>query len=383
MKRRIIIAFSIFLLIILLSVFLYEISSMNADEHEKCYVGVSFGGDTVEQAKLLINRIRNFSNLFILQSGPISTNETATTAICDYATSSGLSIIVYFGDLDPVILTEKNLSWRINWVSEAKLHYGDKFLGVYYYDERGGIYLDADKNATNWHLPSNATYDSVATTFENGFLRDRGTVLLKNENVPIFCSDYALYWFDYISGYDVVFAEAGWNHTLAQDIALARGAATFQHKDWGVMITWKNTQPPYLDNDTTIYDQMVNSYQAGAKYIAIFNFPYDSPYGIMSDNHFDALERFWGDITQNRIAQNSAAAKALLVLPKNYGYGLRFPEDKIWGFWGPDEKSPIIWNAVQTLIERYNYSLDIAYQDSSLTIPSSYKMVYYWNSSIS
>jgi hypothetical protein len=290
---------------------------------------------------------------------------------------------VAFGDLDPRVLEQKNLTWRLNWINNAKAMYGDKFLGVYYYDEQGGIYLDTDKNAQNWHLPANSTYDSVAAMFEAGFQRDGGTIALKDASIPIFCSDYALYWFDYRSGYDVMFAEAGWNHTFAQDIALVREAANFQHKDWGVIVTWKNTQPPYLDSGEAIYEQMRTAYQSGAKYIAIFDFPYNStnPYGIMEQEHFDALQRLWIDITENNITQNPQV-EAVLVLPKNYGWGMRYPEDKIWGFWGPDEKSPVIWGSVQALLDRYGYSLDIAYEDASYPVPSNYQAVYYWHSSI-
>ena len=49
-----------------------------------------------------------------------------------------------------------------------------------------------------------------------------------------------------------------------------------QNKDWGTIITWKYTQPPYLDTGENIYNQMVTSYNAGAKYITIFNYPYNS-----------------------------------------------------------------------------------------------------------
>jgi hypothetical protein len=82
-----------------------------------------------------------------------------------------------------------------------------------------------------------------------------------------------LYWFDYRSGYDTILVEVGWNNTLAQEIALVRGAANFQLNDWGIIITWKNTQPPYLDSGDAIYEKMRTSYAAGAKYITIFNFP--------------------------------------------------------------------------------------------------------------
>jgi hypothetical protein len=191
-KKRLLVIPFLLLAIFVAALLIQDLPFTNSNKENTCYIGVAFGGDTNSQAKLLIDRIKDYSNLFILQSGPVSTNETATTEICDYAVSSGLSIIVYFGDLDPNILARKNLTWRSTWVSNAKSRYGEHFLGVYYYDERGGIYLDSDKNATNWHLPPNSTSDSVASMFENGFLQDKGTVALKAEGVPIFCSDYAL-----------------------------------------------------------------------------------------------------------------------------------------------------------------------------------------------
>lgn len=355
------------------------------EEIEQCYVGVAFCGNTTSEAKLLIDRIKNYTNLFVLQSGPISTNETATTEICDYAVASGLKIIVYFGDLAPRILAEKNLTWRSSWVDSANSRYGENFLGIYYYDERGGRYLDVDKNATQWYLPPNSTYDSVASGFSNGFLNDPGTVALKAQNTPIFCSDYVLYWFDYISGYDVVLAQVGWNHSLVKDIGLIRGAATLQQKDWGAIITWKYLKPPYLDSGEAIYEQMISAYETGAKYIVIFNYPYsnDNPYGIMLDEHFEALEKFWNDTTQGKVTHDSILADAVLVLPKNYGFGLRNPEDKIWGFWGPDEKTPQVWSITQELLSRYGLRLDIVYNDSAFPVSDDYQNIYYWNQPVS
>ena len=112
---------------------------------DQAYIGVAFCGNTSAEAKLLIDRVKDYTNLFILQSGPISTNETAIDEICNYAVDSGLNLIVYFGDLNPYILSLKHLEWRATWVSSAKTRWGDKFLGIYYYDEPGGLWLD-----TNW-----------------------------------------------------------------------------------------------------------------------------------------------------------------------------------------------------------------------------------------
>lgn len=383
MKKRLILVLSVLLLVMLLAVLLYDKTPVESTSSQKPYVGVAFGGNTVEEAKALIDRTKNYTNLFILQSGPISYNETAITEICNYATASGQSIIVYFGDLAPNILAQRGLSWRTTWVTNAKTAYGSQFLGIYYYDEPGGIYIDANKTASKgWAKPPNATYNSIAARFERGFQRDPGVVFLRNQSIPTFCSDYALYWFDYKASYDVILAQVGWNNTLAQEIALVRGAANFQHRDWGVMITWKYAQAPYLDSGENIYEQMRDSYAAGAKYIAIFNYPYNnSAYGIMDDSHFDALEHFWNDVEQNKITQKPLA-KAVLILPKNYGFGFRTAEDTIWGYWGPDEYTSIIWGKAQLLLNRYGYSLDIAYDDASYALPSSYEAVYYWNSTI-
>lgn len=383
MKKRLILVLSVLLLVILLAVLLFERTPVESTPQQKPYVGVAFGGNTVAEAKALIDRTKNYTNLFILQSGPISYNETATTEICDYATAAGQSIIVYFGDLAPNVLAIKGQTWRATWVTNAKTVYGSQFLGVYYYDEPGGIYIDANKTASKgWAKPPNATYDSIAARFERGFQRDPGVVFLKNQSVPTVCSDYALYWFDYKSSYDIVLAQVGWNNTLAQEIALVRGAATFQNRDWGVMITWTYSQAPYLDSGERIYEQMRDSYAAGAKYIAIFNYPYNTtPYGLMDDTHFNALERFWNDVSQNKITQKPLA-EAVLILPKNYGFGFRTAGDSIWGYWGPDEYTSTIWDKTQLLLNKYGYSLDIAFDDASYALPANYGAVYYWNSTI-
>ena len=116
----------------------HEISNtkVNAD----CLVGVAFCGNTTQQAKLLIDRVKAYTNLFVLQSGPVNENETATTEICDYAVEAGLDLIVFFGDLDSQVLQAKSdylhedYVWRISWVNNAKDRYGEKLLGIYYYD---------------------------------------------------------------------------------------------------------------------------------------------------------------------------------------------------------------------------------------------------------
>jgi hypothetical protein len=365
-----------------------------------CYFGISFCGDTAEEAKLLIDRVKGYTNLFVLQSGPVSENETATDEICSYAVDAGLDIIVYFGNLTPWVLERiereegKDVLWRLSWIATAKEKYGDSFLGVYYYDESGGIWLDKidewldeldSLNITNPFLEP--TYDSIAEMYTAFLHHDGGYQELKNNNITVFSSDYALYWFDYPLGYDVVFAQIGWNHTMEQDIALLRGAATLQNKNWGTMITWKYDQEPYLDTAENIYNQMQQSYEAGAEYIIIFNFPTypeDNQYGVMTDQHFDAMENFWKNVIQNpNVVHGSTEAEAALVLPQNYGWGMRNPEDTIWALWGPDEKSEQIWTISRQLLEHYVTALDIIYDDPEYPIPEGlYEKVYYWNQTL-
>ncbi len=353
---------------------------------DECYVGVAFCGNTTAEAKLLIDRVKDYTNLLIIQSGPVSINETALDEICEYSIGANLDVIVFFGDLDPrIIANDTSKSWRTAWVDLAKLRWEDNLLGIYYYDEPGGMWLDTITNETlirRGGLPSNATYSSIAQRAVSELRKDPGIVQLKNNSIPIFVSDYALYWFDYLAGYDVVFTEIGWNHSLAQDIALTRGAATLQDKEWGAIVTWRYDQAPYLDSGEAIYNQMVAAYQAGAKYITIFNYPQmpNNLYGVMQDEHFDALERFWNDAVNRKISHGLITAKAALVLPKDYGWGMRHLNDRIWGYWGPDDKSPIIWERKNTLLEQYGYSLDIVYEDPTFPVAGKYDQVYLWNS---
>jgi len=96
------------------------------------HVGVSFCGNTTAQAKLLIDRVKGYTNLFVVQSGPVSVNETAMNEIVNYAVISGLDVIVYFGYFNT------NYSWQVPWLDYAKQQWGIHFLGVYLNDEPGG-----------------------------------------------------------------------------------------------------------------------------------------------------------------------------------------------------------------------------------------------------
>jgi hypothetical protein len=398
---------SLILIIILLiasASLLVSYTQSSNQPKDQVYVGVAFGGNTTAQAKLLIDRTKSYTNLFILDSGinAISTNQSAVEEICNYAVNSGLNIIINLGTW-----TRQNWPWQIQFYNASKEKYGEKFLGAYYDDEVGGIPLDWDwpaffsqnnslhyrSSVNNYYyklpMPNITTtqpdnYSEEAKWFKQLLEANRGHNDLKLYNITTFTSDYALYWFDYLGGYQNLFAQLGWNESVNQQISLIRGAATMQNKDWGTIITWKYTQPPYLDSGENIYNQMITSYNAGAKYITIFDYPYnitDNLYGSMTDAHFQVLEKFWNQVV-TKSSPNSVKAQAALVLPKDYGWGMRSVDDKIWGFWGPDEKSPLIWNNTQALLNKYGLHLDIIYDDPAFPIQGNYSKVYYWNQTI-
>jgi hypothetical protein len=62
---------------------------------------------------------------------------------------------------------------------------------------------------------------------------------------------------------------------------------------------------------------------------------------------------------------------------------MRHPNDKIWGWWGPDEKSQQIWELSRALLKKYDLRLDIIYDDQEFQISNKYGNVYYWNHSLS
>jgi hypothetical protein len=429
------------------------------------YVGVTFCGNTTTEAKLLIDKVKNYTNLFILQSGSLQQFPDKINEIGDYAVSSGMYFIVYFGG-DSRFYLEK-------WLETYDGRWGDWFLGVYYGDEPGGnmlddgaIFWDKQTNSlitktvdsrgvqisifkssentsiTYWpdgkielskcDYPTVPSYSNVTTTIITYF--PNGTITIKilelggspikvddnynvthtyeelwnarpfqsydetaerfieqhrtnleiglNQTITAFTSDYALYWFDYLASYDVVLAQFGWNHTTVQDIALIRGAAYLQNKSWGVIITWKYTNPPYLASGEEIYDQMRIAYECGAEYVIIFNYPTieGNNYGILQDEHFEALERFWNEVVQNpKMVHGGIKAEAALVLPRNYGWGMRHPEDTIWGLWNPDEKAQQIWELLQKTLAKHGLHLDIVYDDPTYPATGKYQQIYYWN----
>ena len=100
---------------------------------------------------------------------------------------------------------------------------------------------------------------------------------------------------------------------------------TFKAKDWGAIITWTYNEPPYLENRTEMLQDLITAYRAGAKYVTVFNYPSDTAFGVLTDEHFEAMETFW----HMTGSLEKAEAEVAFVLPKDYGWGMRNPDDRI------------------------------------------------------
>ncbi|MCW4025368.1 MAG: hypothetical protein NWF01_10105 [Candidatus Bathyarchaeota archaeon] len=503
MRKTVMLLAAAALIIVMVIATVFIVDSMSLQEKQPFYVGVTYCGDSADEAKQLIDKVKGYTNLFVVQSGPLQHYITELEATCDYAVDAGLNIIVYFGS-DPYPYLRDNI---VDFIAAAPARWGDQFLGVYYGDEPGGKMLDLDQitlyTASNEKQEANIKivkgehgyiavnnqetdspenrflYNStsirffadgqisiqknyqnndqknldqkfeITTYFPNGTIAyrrisagdadtffgpysyqpdgtvqdEKGTAVtgqgdisqfepyqqvldsnplqttskladafakslqisidaVKNQSCTFFTSDYGLYWWDYQGGYDVVFGELGWNHTTAQDIALVRGAANLQNKDWGTIITWKYTHSPYLADGQEVFEQMRMSYECGAKYLVIFNYAENmtGPCGTLQDEHFEALERFWNDVVQNPwVNPGSVQADAVLVLPEDFGWGMRRPDDSIWGLWPANSTSTQIWTQLQNMLQQYGTKLDIIYNDPQYPVTGKYAQVYYWN----
>ena len=492
-----------------------NVGNANAQESQPFHVGVTFGGDNSADAKILIDKVKDYTNLFVVASGPLQGNIAELENTCDYAVKSGLDIIVYFGSY------ETNRDKTAAFIVTAQERWGGHFLGVYYGDEPSGKAIDGnmrydvpnlgnvsvsqDMIAITSNVTSSgfyykppfygqayiSTYDSSGkstmiyyfpngtitlsrsfgpqpedqeyliympngtvlkqeqsvvedengqnvsaengpvsthliiwpkTTYSYSVVTDRGNIsqfipyqqfwdsrpfqtmddlsavaasyvktqqattdwIANQDRVKLFTSDYVLYWWDYQIGYDTVFAQLGWNNTVAQEIGLVRGAADLQNKSWGTIITWKYTQPPYLTSGEEMYDQMLTSYECGAQYVVIFNYAENmtGPYGTLQDEHFQALQHFWNDVVQNpNVVHGGITAEAALVLPPDYGWGMRHENETIWGLWKADGTSQQIWTQLQNKLEQYGSKLDIVYNDTAYPVTGKYSQIYYWNQS--
>lgn len=328
----------------------------------------------------LVDKVKDYTNLFVMGSVGLTFNQTALTEACDYIFNAKLNFIVLFTGLE-------KYSYDITvWMQDAKSKYGDRFLGIDRYDEPGGNQLDTgfyqliDRTLVGVH----ATYADVAKSYV-GNLSAIVQYYQRHAPVQVFTADYGLYWFDYSASYDAIFADFVGNESRQRIIALDRGAAGASNKDWGVIVDWKYSQPPYLESGSELYADLELAYSAGAKYAVVFSHPYTANYGILTAAHFAALQKFWNTLHSNPESLGLSSPTAAYIVPEYYGFGFRRPDDTIWGLFSADNLSAKIYGDVNTLTSKYGSRFDILYDDPAITTPllKNYTSLYYWNQTIS
>jgi len=347
------------------------------------FVGVDAAYDNLQEIKLFVDEASPYTNTIVLGSTGITHNFSKLNEACQYIYDKGMYFMIYAHPKDD----PKELLVQCQWMLDAKPRWGDQFLGLYAYDEPGGRQLD---NATlklldnkDWfadnYTDASDKYVNALTLIINHTIKDQ----MCGAGLPLFTSDYALYWFDYKSLYDVVFAEFGWNYSRQLNVALCRGAANVQNKNWGVMITWTYTQPPYLEEDNDLYDDMVLAYENGAKYILVFDSNENYTNSVIDGERLDALKQFWQYAKDNPRSSNPFRNRVAYVLPNGYGYGFRGPKDSVWGLWAADDFSLAISTELGSLIDKYPNRLDIIYDDGLEAGNSyGYSRLIFWNGTV-
>ena len=360
---------SLLVIILLLRIGLPVANLVKRRELSDLFVGIDAAYEDMDEVKQLVDDVSSYTNVFVLGCKGITHNFTRLDEMCQYIYDKDMYFIIY----------KENFT-NTDWLEEAQAKWGDKFLGFYAYDELGGWQVDlydlrGVEEADN--------YTDAANQFESNINRilDWNTQSYTNSTkYPLFTSDYALYWFDYKGGYDTIFAEFGWNYSRQLNIALCRGAATMQGKDWGTIITWTYTEPPYLESSEELFNDLLLAYENGAKYIIVFNSNENYTHGVLEPDQLQALRVFWHYVQNNPRTSFPASDRVAYVLPKDYAYGFRGPNDKIWGFWEADAFSDQICQTLGSLIEEYGVRLDVIY-DEGLESNSTcgYSQLNFWN----
>ena len=101
----------------------FLVADLQAERVSDIYVGVTYCGNTVSDAKLLIDKVKGYTNLFVLQSGLLERDFDSVNEIGDYAISAGMYFLPYFGNCVQ--------STFLSWLDQAKQRWGTHLLGIY------------------------------------------------------------------------------------------------------------------------------------------------------------------------------------------------------------------------------------------------------------
>ena len=340
------------------------------------FVGVDVAYADLNDIKELIDEVSSYTNLFVIGSTGISYNATKLDEVCQY---------LY--DRDMYFISYSSARGGLPLASDVQDKYGDNFLGVYFDDEWGGKQLDVNDNhrlvneASDYSDAANQFVNGLSGWLNNPYSPHNSTVEFKASDFPLFTSDYSLYWFDYKAGYDTVFAQFGWNYSRLLNVALCRGAATVQNKEWGAIVAWTYNNPPYLGSGNELFEDMKFAYDNGAKYVLVFDSDENYTHSILKEEHLDALRRFWAYVKSNPRVEADVGNRVAFVLPKDYGYGFRGPNDKVWGLWEADSFSYSIGENLGRCLDGYGTKLDIIFDDENV-FDYNYSKYVFWDGSV-
>lgn len=378
MKRTLFALAVIAILIVSISIVISANWFTSTSPAKEFYVGVEYAyGDKAAELKALVDKVKTYTNLFVIGSVGISYNQSALTESCDYIFNAKMHFIVMFTDI-----TTYNYPTEA-WTNNAKVKYGSLFLGIYRYDEPGGNQLDQAPFSQSKMVSSATDYANASAQYTT-YMGYHVDYYHEHFDINVFTADYGLYWFDYKAHYDTLLAEFVGNQSRQLHIALCRGAAQSQNKDWGVIITWKYNQAPYLESGEQLYSDLRLAYEAGAKYTVVFSYPQIGDYGTLTQEHFDALKRFWDSTQSNPASFGSSKAEVAYVLPKDYGFGFRGAQDTIWGLFNADSLSAKIWDDTGKLESLHGSHFNIIYDDNLnyTTIHEMYGKIIFWNQTV-
>ena len=370
----------------------FDLFAENTTNQPDVFVGVDVAYGDEKAVYSVADAVAGYANLIIIGSTDVTANTTQLTRVCDYLYQKGFYFIVYVGFSNtsgvfpPVGPTP-------SFFQMANSHWGTKFLGAYIFDEAGGKQLDLPRNNPDRPAPTANNYTDAATHFVidvQTYTSLYRNLYYSSPEMKLFTSDYGLFWYDYLSGYSTVFSEIFGSKADQVAISLNRGAAESQGKDFGAILTFSPSDEiapkvPAYENVTQFYNSMILAWENNAKYIIVFDAPGENhipttPYGILSTDHLNAIKNF-SNYTKEHKQPAQDPIQTAYVLPSDYGFGYRGPNDTIWGLWPADALSPKIWNDTTSLIATYNLNFDIVYETKTDNIPVNlpYKTLIFWN----
>ena len=391
-RKYVILAVALLIALISVSVFL-TLEPYKEISAKSFYFGVEFAyGNQFSQVKALVDKVKGYTNLFVIGSVLLTFNRTALDESCNYIYTSGLNFIVFVTSYPMYNSTNgyPGNNTLFDWMGNATQTYGSRLLGFYRYDEPGGNQLD---DAVFQLIKNNSlSYAEVANEYVynlGGIVHYYSTYGGRTGVSPakMFTSDYGLFWFDYESGYSAVFTEFLGNESSQIPIALDRGAAQSFNRQWGAIVTW-NSEFPNPEPGGQLLSDLSTAYTAGATYTVVYTFPNITgySYGTLPQEDFEALRTFWNLLHTNSVSSLSNEAEAAYGIPINLGFGFRSADDTIWGLFpaSNDSYTATIWSDTQLLLSTYGYALNIIYDNQTVIQPTlkEYPHVYYYNQTI-